>query len=86
MVAVLHHIRSDGISGRTANEAVLAHAVEHAKMQMIQGALAGTAEREDEHALDKIGRMRNADKGRIGIELPPLNTTLVEVHRELATV
>ena len=30
--------------------------------------------------------MRNADEGRIGIELPPLNTALVEVHRELATV
>ena len=30
--------------------------------------------------------MRNADEGRIGLKLPPLNTTLVEVHRELATV
>ena len=58
----------------------------HAKMQMIQRALAGTAEREDERALDKIGRMRNADEGRIGIELPPLNAALVEVHLELATV
>ena len=53
---------------------------------MIQRALAGTAEREDERALDKIGRMRNADEGRIGIELPPLNAALVEVHRELTTV
>ena len=59
---------------------------EHAEMQMIQCALAGTAEREDECALDKIGRMRNADEGRIGIELPSLNVALVEVHRELATV
>ena len=58
----------------------------HAEMQMIQRVLAGTAEREDERALDKIGRMRNADEGRIGIELPPLNAALVEVHRELATV
>ena len=30
--------------------------------------------------------MRNADEGRIGIKLPPLNAALVEVHRELATV
>ena len=61
-------------------------AEEHADMQMIQRALAGTAERTDGRALDKIGRMRNADEGRIGIELPPLNAALVEVHRELATV
>ena len=53
---------------------------------MIQRALAGTAEREDERALNKIGRMWNADEGRIGIELPPLNAALVEVHRELTTV
>ena len=52
---------------------------EHAEM-------AGTAERKDERALDKIGRMRNADEGRIGIELPPLNAAMVQVHRELATV
>ena len=50
-------------------------AEEHAEMQMIQRALAGTAEREDEHALNKIG-----------IELPPLNASLVQIHRELATV
>ena len=30
--------------------------------------------------------MQVADEDRIGIELPPLNTALVEVHRELATV
>ena len=55
-------------------------------MQMIQRALAGTAEREDERALDKIRRMWNADEGTISIELPPLNTALVEVHRKLAIV
>ena len=59
---------------------------EHADMQMIQRALAGPVERKEERALDKIGRLRNADEGRIGIELPPLNTALVEVHRELATI
>ena len=59
---------------------------EHADMQMIQRALAGTEEHKEERALDKIGRMQNADEGRIGIELPPLNTVLFEVHRKLATV
>ena len=61
-------------------------AEEHAEMRMIQRALAGTAECEGERALDKIGRMRNADEGRIRIELPPLNAALVEVHRELTTI
>ena len=61
-------------------------AAEHEEMQMIQRALVGTTERVDECNLDKIGRMRNVDEGRIGIELPPRNAALVEVHRELATV
>ena len=30
--------------------------------------------------------MQAADEDRIGIELPPLNTALVEVHHELPTV
>ena len=30
--------------------------------------------------------MRNANEGRIDIELSPLNAALVEVHRELARV
>ena len=53
---------------------------------MIQRALAGTEECTEGRTLTKIGRMWNADGGRIGIKLPPLNTALVEVHRELATV
>ena len=59
---------------------------EHTDMQMIQRELASTAERTEGRALDKIGRMRNADEGRFGIKLTSLNTALVEVHRELATV
>ena len=55
-------------------------AEKHAEMQMIPRALSGTAEREDERG------MRNDDEGRIGIELPPLNAALVEVHRELTMV
>ena len=61
-------------------------AEEHAEMQMIQRALTGTIEREDEHALGMIGRLRTADEDRIDIELLPLNAALVEVHHELATV
>ena len=38
-------------------------AEEHADMQMIQRALAGTVERKEECALDKIGRLRTADEG-----------------------
>ena len=61
-------------------------AEEHTEMQMIQCVLAGTVEWEDERALGKIGRLQNANEGRINIELPPLNAALVEVHRELTTV
>ena len=46
-------------------------AEEHVEMQMIQRPLGGTAEREDERALDKIGRMWAADEDHIDIELPP---------------
>ena len=53
---------------------------EHGDMQMIQRAIVGSVERTEELALDKIGRLRNADEGQIGIKLPPLNTALVEVH------
>ena len=53
---------------------------------MIEQALARMVEREEERALSKIDRMWNADEGRMGIELPPLNIALVEVHKELATV
>ena len=61
-------------------------AEEHAERQMIERVLAGMVEREEERALSKIGRMRNVDEARMGIELPPLNIIFVEVHRELSTV
>ena len=54
--------------------------------KMIERALAGMVELEEEHALRKISRMRNVDEGRMGIEQPLLNISLVEVHRELATM
>ena len=51
-------------------------AKEHAERQMIERALVGMVEREEEHALSKIDRMRNKDEGRMGI-------ALVKVHKEL---
>ena len=53
---------------------------------MIEQALARMVEREEERALSKIDRMWNADEGRMGIELPPLNIALVKLQSELATV
>ena len=52
-------------------------AEEHAEIQMIQCALASTAE---------CQRTTNANERRIDIELPLLNVALVEVHRELTRV
>ena len=34
----------------------------------------------------KVSQKRNIGVQRVGIELPPLNIALVEVHRELATM
>ena len=56
-------------------------AEEHEEQQMIERALTHREESEDE---EPLARKRNAAIRRVGIELPPLNTTLVEVHRELA--
>ena len=61
-------------------------AEEHAEQQMIERALTRTTENDDEGPLANIGRRRNAGICYVGIELPPLNTTLVKVHRELAKV
>ena len=61
-------------------------AEEHAEQQMIEWASTQRAESEDKGLLARVGRQRNVDIRRMGIELPPLNTNLVEVHRELARV
>ena len=53
---------------------------------MIEHALTRTSKSEDEGLLAKVGRQHNAGVCRMGIELPPLNAALVEVHRELAKV
>ena len=59
-------------------------AEEHAERHMIERALTWTSESEDEGPLARVGWKRNV--GRVGIKLPPLNTTLVEVHGELLKV
>ena len=58
-------------------------AEEDAKHQMIQCALTRTTESDDGGRLARVGRQRNAGIRRMGIELPPLNAALVDVHREL---
>ena len=59
---------------------------EHAERQMIERTLTQMAESDDEEQLARVGRQRNANIRRMGMELPPLNVALVEVHRELAKV
>ena len=59
---------------------------EHVEQHMVEHKPTRIAESEDEGPLAKVGRQRNAGIRRMGIELPPLNTTLIEVHRELAKV
>ena len=61
-------------------------AEEHVEQQMIERALTRPVENEDEGHLAKLGRQQNASIRCTGIELPPLNTALVEVHRELGKV
>ena len=53
---------------------------------MIERTLTHTTKSEDEGPLAKVGRKRNVGVCQVGIELPPLNAALVEVHRELAKV
>ena len=57
---------------------------EHEEQQMIEWAVTRRTENNDEEPVANVGRKRNAGIRRVGIELPPLNTALVEVHRELA--
>ena len=59
-------------------------AQEHAEQQMVERVLANEMESDDEPKLQKIGRKRAMKKCRTHIELPELNTRLVEVYHELA--
>ena len=58
-------------------------AEQHADNQMIQRALAGELEVEEDRALQKIERKKHHKSNNLLIHLPILNTTLVEAFREL---
>ena len=58
-------------------------AQEHAEQQLIEKALDNEPASDDEPKLQKVGRKRATKKRRTRIELPELNTALVETYREL---
>ena len=51
---------------------------------MIRKAMIGAVEAEEQLEVNRIGRQRNVKFRGEAIQMPPLNTTLVEVHREYA--
>ena len=59
-------------------------AQEHKDRIMIQKAMISAIEPEEQPELDRIGRQRIAKYRGEAIQMPSLNTTLVEVHREYA--
>ena len=50
---------------------------------MIQKAMPGDLEPEEERELQRIGRQREAKNKGTAIQMPSLNTALVEAHQEL---
>ena len=63
--------------------AVARMAQEHAELQVIERALDNEPASDDEPKLQKVGRKRALKKRRTRIELPELNTALVETYKEL---
>ena len=61
-------------------------AQEHKDRDMIQKAILGSLESEDERELQRIGRQRDARNKGMAIQLPPLHSTLIEVHKESTKV
>ena len=59
-------------------------AQEHKDQEMIQKAMLGDLELEEERELQRIGWQRDVKNRGTTIQIPPLNTSLVEVHQELA--
>ena len=57
-------------------------AEEHAETKMIQRALLGETEPKDDRALQKIGRKKQAKQIAL-MEVPELNTALIEAYRDL---
>ena len=58
-------------------------AEEHAETKMIQRALLGEIEPKDDRALQKIGRKKQAKHAALLMEVPELNTALIEAYRDL---
>ena len=58
-------------------------AEEHVETKMIQRALTGESEPEEDRALQKIGRKKQAKSRQLLMELPELNTALVEAYKDL---
>ena len=50
---------------------------------MIQRALIGELEPKDDRALQKIGRKKQAKNAALLMEVPELNTALIEAYRDL---
>ena len=57
-------------------------AEEHAKTKMIQCALLGETEPKDDRALQKIGRKKQEKQAALLMEVPELNTDLIEAYRD----
>ena len=58
-------------------------AEEHAESKMIQRALMGELEPKDDRALQKIGSKKQTKNTALLMEVPELNTTLIEAYRDL---
>ena len=58
-------------------------AEEHEVNKMVQRALAGKLEPEENQALQKIGRKKQPKSNQLLIELPYLNSALIEAYRDL---
>ena len=58
-------------------------AKEHAELKMVQRALLGELEPKDNRALQKIGRKKQAKYAALLMEVPELNTALIEAYRDL---
>ena len=58
-------------------------AEEHAESKMIQRALMGELEPQEDRALQKIGRKKQAKNVALLMELPNLNAALIEAYHNL---
>ena len=58
-------------------------AEEHAESKMIQRALMGELEPKDDRAIQKIRRKKQAKNTALLMEVPELNTALIEAYRDL---